>query len=202
MKTNARPAARAGCESGFSAGFSTIELLISSAVLLVAIAAVSTQYISQVRMEKGLHQNLQSKTIMDSVISTVSASPQSFPPLKNGANFPVYVACLDNNGTVLNDYSAMVLGSPSQPAPTVAGGNCASNNTAGCLCGWSGVEAHLNYSGGLYLLDAHVIRYSKSADGTAKQTLETRQILVNPQLSAPVKSVPDPCTLGWPFPVC
>lgn len=194
MKRNARPAPRAHRESGFS----TIELLISSAVLLVAIAAVSTQYVSQVKLEKGLNQNLQSKTIMDSVISTVSGSPQNFPPLRNGANFPVYVACLDNNGAILTDYSAMVLTSPSQPAPTAAGGTCASNDTSGCLCGWSGVESHLNYSGGLYLLDAHVIRYSKSADGTAKQTLETRQILVNPQLSAPVKSVPDPCTLCNP----
>ncbi|MGE4233345.1 MAG: prepilin-type N-terminal cleavage/methylation domain-containing protein [Bacteriovoracia bacterium] len=83
-------------------GFTLIEMLVSSALLSIAILGIQLQY-TQVSLSEGSQNTqMQARGVLEQVVSRVKASPGLFPALYDATGKPIsYTACYTLKGVPL-----------------------------------------------------------------------------------------------------
>jgi Prokaryotic N-terminal methylation motif len=96
-----------------SQGYSLIEIIISAAILMIAILGANLQYIQQMQAQSGVSLQIGARQLLNQSISTVTGNPALFPKIVSGTQSLSYVGCFQENGVQQgHDYD------PVSPGPT------------------------------------------------------------------------------------
>ncbi len=165
-------------------GFSLVEVMISSALLCLAIIGTNIEWIQQQQAQSGLDLQFKARNVLQSVISQVAGSASEFPSYtSSGSDRLTYVACFDElgaqrkNSTGKSSFTLMQVSADalSKPLSLTSGsgdapGNriCASAANTSAMTG--GLEAHVTPLGigtnGERLFQADVVILEISNAGT------------------------------------
>lgn len=149
------------------AGFSLVEVIISSAILSIAMVGASMEFAQQIEAESAMNTQLGARVVMNQVISTVFSGASQFPYMQSSANpgnSIIYVTCYRDDGSQLPAINPSTTGSvgvalstniPTGPAPNGGGLGACTWTTPGtvlwgiplgpCVCqqNQGGYEAHV-----------------------------------------------------------
>lgn len=128
-------------------GFSMIEVMVSAAVLAIAILGLAMELAAQKAAKGSVDTANTGRRVMVRLVDSVVSQPYRFPPFSNGGTQMVYVGCFDENGGPVptdpaapipgvKDYIGVYSITPSSPAsftavlPVGSGQVCTQNNPA------------------------------------------------------------------------
>jgi len=89
------------------AGFTLVEVMVSSALMIVSLLAASYSFVSQKTLSKSQDIQSQAKQTLDQIVAKIQSNPNQFPLLLDSTNSYAltYVACFADDGTALQTYN-------------------------------------------------------------------------------------------------
>ena len=181
-----------------NAGYTFIELMLSSVIILIAVAASGALYLAQIKMHKNLARSLDLYTILDQVISEVSGAPAEYPLVVKSdvpSQYLDYVKCLSDKSLEVGAQAAPTgdsgLGYRLLPLSSMSGDfkkKVVYNSVDYCP---EGVEVHIHYES-LYNACVTAIQLSKDKNDPTKTVVTkvaVKAALLNAQLATTVDAI-------------
>ena len=171
-------------------GFTLIEVILASSILMIAILGAGTFYLNQVKQEKTISSNLETKTVLDSFISFVSASPEEYAvlsPLLPANPFAMYVFCMTRAGMVVANQVAGVTSTAIVLPGSDINIRAMSNSLEVCSTDTAQVEIHMAFKD-TYVAEIVALQLPLPNDPTGPaKFIGKAAIMLNAQLGSPTK---------------